>query len=52
VLANIPVTVLPVTDPTAALSVGSFSNTRFTASGLDFGYAWSWLNSFQIVAFE
>jgi len=52
VMANIPATILPLTAPTSALSVGSFSNARFTATGLDFGYAWSLVSSFQVVAFQ
>jgi len=52
VMANIPATILPVTAPTAALAVGSFSNARFKASGLDFGYVWSLLTTVQVVAFQ
>jgi uncharacterized protein (TIGR03437 family) len=52
VMANIPATTLPVTSPTAALAVGSFSNARFTAKGLDFGYVWSLLTTVQIVVFQ
>ncbi len=51
-MANIPATILPLTAPTSALSVGSFSNARFAAPGLDFGYAWSLVSSFQVVAFQ
>jgi uncharacterized protein (TIGR03437 family) len=52
VMANIPATLLPLTAPTSALSVGSFSSARFTAAGLDFGYAWSLVSTIQVVAFQ
>ena len=52
VMANIPATSLPVTEPTALIAVGSFSSARFTASGLDFGYIWSLLATAQVVAFQ
>jgi len=52
VMANIPATILPVTAPTSALAVGSFSSARFTAKGLDFGYAWSLLTTVQLVVFQ
>jgi hypothetical protein len=51
-LANLPATSLPVTSPTSAVAVGSFSSARFTARGLDFGYVWSLLTTFQIVVFQ
>jgi hypothetical protein len=52
VMANIPATTLPVTGPTAALAVGTFSSARFTARGLDFGYIWSLLTTAQFIIFQ
>ena len=51
-MANIPATDLPVAGPSAGIAVGSFSNARFTASGLDLGYVWSLVTATQYVVFQ
>jgi hypothetical protein len=52
VMANIPATGLPVAGPRAGIAVGSFSNARFTASGLDLGYVLSLVTATQYLVFQ
>ena len=52
VMSNIPATDLPVAGPSAGIAVGSFSNARFTESGLDLGYVWSLVTATQYVVFQ